>query len=389
MSARCWIGSSAACWRGRAGCWSFAARRASARRRCWSIWSAPRPGCRIARVGGCRVRDGAAVRRPARAVRADAGPPAARLPDPQRDALGTAFGLSAGPPPDRFLVGLAVLSLLADVAEEQPLVCIVDDAQWLDQVSAQTLAFVARRLLAERVGLVFALREPSDEQALAGLPELVVDGLEGPDAQALLDSTLPGPLDERVRDRILAEARRQPARAAGAAARADAARAVAGGFGLPGAAAAGQPHRAGLRAAARTAPGRDPAAAAARGGRARRRRDAAAARGRRCSGSAPTRRHRPRPRLDRHRRAGAVPASAGALGGLPRGERAGPPGRPSRAGRGDRSAARSRSARVASRAGGGAPRRVRRRRAGALRRPRAQTAAASPRRPPSSSERQS
>jgi hypothetical protein len=98
------------------------------------------------------------------------------LPGPQRDALRTAFGLSAGPPPDRFLVGLAVLSLLADIAEDRPLICIVDDAQWLDRVSAQTLAFVARRLLAERVGLVFALRDPGEESVLQGLPELVVAG---------------------------------------------------------------------------------------------------------------------------------------------------------------------------------------------------------------------
>src|ERR671928_1720393 len=97
------------------------------------------------------------------------------LPSPQREALSTAFGLSDGPPPDRFLVGLAVLSLLADAAEERPLICVVDDAQWLDRVSAQTLGFVARRLLAERVGLVFALRESGDEHALQGLPELIVE----------------------------------------------------------------------------------------------------------------------------------------------------------------------------------------------------------------------
>src|SRR4051794_20827231 len=105
------------------------------------------------------------------------------LPGPQRDALSTAFGLSSGPPPDRFLVGLAALSLLADAAEEQPLVCIVDDAQWLDQVSAQTLAFAARRLLAERVGLVFALRESGDEHVLEGLPQLVIEGLAADDAR--------------------------------------------------------------------------------------------------------------------------------------------------------------------------------------------------------------
>jgi DNA-binding CsgD family transcriptional regulator/tetratricopeptide (TPR) repeat protein len=134
-----------------------------------------------------------------------------QLPGPQRDALGTAFGLRTGEPPDRFLVGLAVLSLLAEVAEEEPpLVCLVDDAQWLDRVSAQTLAFVARRLLAERVGLVFAVRAVSDEHEFAGLPEQVVGGLSDGDARALLDSEIAGRLDERVRDRIVAETRGNP-----------------------------------------------------------------------------------------------------------------------------------------------------------------------------------
>jgi DNA-binding CsgD family transcriptional regulator len=135
-----------------------------------------------------------------------------RLPGPQRDALSVAFGLSSGSAPDRFLVGLAVLGLLAEVAEERPLVCVVDDAQWLDRVSAQTLAFVARRLLAERVALVFAVREPvlGPGDPLVGLPELVVPGLRDGDARALLDSVVPGRLDERVRDRIVAETRGNP-----------------------------------------------------------------------------------------------------------------------------------------------------------------------------------
>ena len=128
-----------------------------------------------------------------------------RLPVPQRDALRTGFGLSAGPAPDRFLVGLAGLSLLSDAAEEQPLVCLVDDEQWLDSASAQVLGFVARRLAAESVGLVFAARVPGAE--LAGLPELAVGGLRAAQARALLDSALAGPLDERVRDRLVAETR--------------------------------------------------------------------------------------------------------------------------------------------------------------------------------------
>jgi DNA-binding CsgD family transcriptional regulator len=133
-----------------------------------------------------------------------------RLPGPQREALRIAFRLSTGPAPDRFLVGLAALSLLADLAEEQPLVCLIDDAQWLDRVSAQTMAFVARRLLAEPLAVVFAVREPSDENDLAGLEDLWVRGLSDDDARALLDSQLTGPLDRRVRDRIVAETRGNP-----------------------------------------------------------------------------------------------------------------------------------------------------------------------------------
>jgi DNA-binding CsgD family transcriptional regulator len=132
-----------------------------------------------------------------------------RLPGPQRDALGTAFGLRAGAAPDRFLIGLGALSLLSEVAEgSRPLVCLVDDAQWLDRASAQALAFVARRLGAESVALIFAAREFGGE--LAGLPELVVEGLDEGDSRALLGAALPGPLDERVRDRIVGETRGNP-----------------------------------------------------------------------------------------------------------------------------------------------------------------------------------
>ena len=111
-----------------------------------------------------------------------------RLPAPQRDALRTAFGLSAGPAPDRFLIGLAALGLLSDLAGERPLLCIVDDEQWLDSASAQVLAFLARRLEAESVGLVFGARIPTG--GLAGLPELVVEGLQEDDARALLGREL-------------------------------------------------------------------------------------------------------------------------------------------------------------------------------------------------------
>jgi DNA-binding CsgD family transcriptional regulator len=133
-----------------------------------------------------------------------------RLPGPQRDALGVAFGLRAGSAPDRFLVGLAVLGLLSEAAADRPLLCLVDDAQWLDQASAQALAFVARRLDAESVALLFGTRDPAGEGGLAGLPRLVLEGLPTADARALLASVLPGLLDERVRDRIIAESGGNP-----------------------------------------------------------------------------------------------------------------------------------------------------------------------------------
>ncbi|MEU5256195.1 ATP-binding protein [Streptomyces longwoodensis] len=133
-----------------------------------------------------------------------------RLPPPQREALATAFGLSSGPPPDRFLVGLAVLGLLTDAAADQPLFCLVDDVQWLDRVSAQTLSFVARRMLAEPLALVFATRETKSRDDFSGLPGLTLEGLRNADARALLESVAGGPLDERIRERILAEARGNP-----------------------------------------------------------------------------------------------------------------------------------------------------------------------------------
>lgn len=154
-----------------------------------------------------------------------------RLPAPQRDALGTAFGMRAGAPPDRFMVGLAVLSLLADVAEAQPLVCLLDDAQWLDQVSAQVLGFVARRLAAEAVVIIFAVR--GAEGYLVGLPELEVGPLRDADARDLLAAAMPGRIDEAVRDRIVAEARGNPL-ALLELPRAWTPAAFAGGFGLPG-----------------------------------------------------------------------------------------------------------------------------------------------------------
>jgi DNA-binding CsgD family transcriptional regulator len=153
-----------------------------------------------------------------------------RLPAPQQDALGVAFGLRTGNTPDRFLVGLAVLSLLSEVAGEQPVLCVVDDAQWLDRASAQALVFVARRLLADSVALVLVTREPSEE--LTGFPQLVVEGLRTGDAHALLRSVLRVPLDERVRERIVAETRGNPL-ALLELPRGSTPAELAGGFGLP------------------------------------------------------------------------------------------------------------------------------------------------------------
>src|SRR5579859_3992431 len=164
-------------------------------------------GCRVARTAGVQTEMELAFA----GLHQLCGPMLGRaehLPVPQRDALRTAFGLAAGPPPDRFLVGLAGLSLLSEVAAERPLICLVDDQQWLDRASAQALGFAARRLGADPVGLVFAARVPG--QDVAGLPELVVEGLAEDDARELLESVLTGPLDARVRDRIIADTHGNP-----------------------------------------------------------------------------------------------------------------------------------------------------------------------------------
>ena len=155
-----------------------------------------------------------------------------RIPAPQRDALETTFGLREGPVPDRFLVGLATLSLLSEAAQERPLVCAIDDAQWLDRASAQVLAFVGRRLLAESVVLLAATRETAGKYGRH--PELVVEGLRDADARALLASAIPGRLDERVAEQLLVEARGNPL-ALLELPRGLSPAQMAGGFGLPGA----------------------------------------------------------------------------------------------------------------------------------------------------------
>ncbi len=165
------------------------------------------PGCQTARASGVQSE----MELPFAALHQLCAPMldhVAVLPAPQRDALRIVFGQSAEPTPDRFLIGLAVLGLLSAVAERRPLLCLVDDQQWLDRASALVLAFVARRLGAESIGLVFATRNPGGD--LAGLPELTVAGLPDADARVLLDEALAGPIDSRIRDQIIAEARGNP-----------------------------------------------------------------------------------------------------------------------------------------------------------------------------------
>jgi hypothetical protein len=156
-----------------------------------------------------------------------------RLPDPQRVALATVFGLKAGPTPDRFLVALSALTLLAEAAEDQPLLCFVDDAHWLDAASAQILGFVARRLLVERIVIVCAARTGMGDQALAGLPERTVSGLDESNARALLLASMAGPLDAAVCDQIVTESHGNPL-ALLELPRTWKVDELAGGFGLPG-----------------------------------------------------------------------------------------------------------------------------------------------------------
>ena len=289
------------------------------------------------------------------------------LPGPQRDALSTAFGRRGGDAPNRFLVGLAVLGLLSDVAEEKPLLWIVDDAQWLDEASSQTLAFVARRLGAESVAMVVAMRDRAGQDDFARLDELVVRGLGDDDARALLETVLTGPLDDRVRDRLVAETRGNPLALLELPHGLTPAE-MAGGFGLPYASSLASrieesfrrrlaplpPSTRTLLLVAAAEPAGDPVpvwrAAGALGVE-------PAARG--ASG-----------RPGRVRRPRAFPTSARPIGGVPGGIAGGARARAPRARRGDGPGRRSRPARLAPRARDPGIRRGRRRRTRALGRPR-------------------
>ncbi len=167
-------------------------------------------GCRLARVRGVESEREFAFAGLLQLCGGSTLEGAERLVAPQRDALMRAFGLMDGPAPEGFLVGLAALSLLSEVAEEQPLVCLLDDLQWLDSESVSVLSFVARRLDAEPMAMVFAIRDSSDVQELDGLPEVLLSGLGDADARLLLEALMPGGLDEQVRDRIVVETRGNP-----------------------------------------------------------------------------------------------------------------------------------------------------------------------------------
>jgi DNA-binding CsgD family transcriptional regulator len=189
-------------------------------------------GCRLARVAGVQSEMELAFAG-LHQLCAPLMSSAERLPVPQRSALRIAFGLAEGPPPDLFFVGLAVLNLVSETARKHPLICLVDDQHWLDRASAQALGFAARRLAAEPVGLVFAVREPGGD--LAGLPDLEVRGLGDEDARTLLETALAGPLDAQVRDLIIAETCGNPLALLELPQGLSPAE-LAGGFGLPGAA---------------------------------------------------------------------------------------------------------------------------------------------------------
>jgi DNA-binding CsgD family transcriptional regulator len=191
-------------------------------------------GCRLARAAGVECEAELTFAGLQQLLSASMLERSEHLPAPQRDALRVVLGVQQGSTPDRFLVGLATLGLLSDVAEERPLVCLINDAQWLDRASTQVLSFVARRLAAERIAMVFAISTPSEDQELDGLPNLVVEGLGDHDARRLLASAVPGRLDEQVRDRIVAETRGNPL-ALLELPRSLTPAEMAGGFGLPGA----------------------------------------------------------------------------------------------------------------------------------------------------------
>ena len=168
-----------------------------------------------------------------------------QLPAPQRNALESAFGLRDCAAPDGFLTGMAVLGLLADACVGRPLICVIDDAQWLDSESAHALGLAARRLKALPAALVIAVREPSGGRDFAGIPDLPLEPLHDQDARALLDARLFGPMDPAVRDRVLAEARGNPRRLLASAGR-QTAEELGGGFGLPSLEAASAPEAGGL-----------------------------------------------------------------------------------------------------------------------------------------------